>query len=125
MAKILIVDDSEQMAHLLGEIVSLFGHEATVAHSGERGLELARSLKPDLILLDIMMPHMDGWEFLKRYRQASSSPSTVPVLMISADESIATRKKAAKHKVPLLPKAIEPLLLKDKIESALSESIKA
>lgn len=121
MAKILIVDDSEQMTHLLGEIVSLFGHEAILAHSGEEGLQLALAAEPDLILLDIMMPRMDGWQFLATFRRTSKTP----VMMISADESVATRKKAADHSVPLLPKAIDPLLLKDKIDAILGHSVKA
>ncbi|MEM9776816.1 MAG: response regulator [Chloroflexota bacterium] len=109
MSKILIIDDSSQMSDLLREMVSIFGHTAEVAHSGTEGIEKVKSFEPDLILLDIMMPGMDGWGFY----EAHQSTSDVPVIMISADASFATRKKADDVGVMLLEKGVEPFLLRD------------
>lgn len=121
MAKILIVDDSAQMTHLLAEMVGLFDHESDIAHSGEEGLKKVESFRPELILLDIMMPVMDGWAFLEAVRSMHS----IPVMMISADESLKTKEKAASYQVPLLPKAADPLVLKTRIDAILNDSIKA
>lgn len=122
MAKILIVDDSPQMTHLLAEMVGLFGHEAETAQSGAEGLKKIESFGPDLILLDIMMPGMDGWAFLEEARKRHLTP----IMMISADESASTKEKARRQEVPLLPKAANPLLLQSKIDELVnSESATA
>ena len=109
------------MAHLLMEMVNLFGHHAAVAHSGLEGIEKKKNFNPDLILLDIMMPGMDGWTFYKTHR----ADSETPVIMISADESVVTRRKAEQVGVKLLPKGTEPLILKESIDQALIPSVEA
>ncbi|MEM8861280.1 MAG: response regulator [Chloroflexota bacterium] len=114
MSKILIIDDSSQMSHLLKEMVTIFGHTAEIAHSGSEGIEKVQSFEPELILLDIMMPGMDGWGFYEAHKQTSE----VPVIMISADASFATRKKAEEIGVMLLEKGVEPFLLRDIISDA-------
>ena len=101
MSKVLIIDDSAQMLHLMYEMVTLFGHEAEVAHSGTEGLEKVETFKPELILLDVMMPGMNGWEFYAKHKEKSD----VPVIMVSADASFAGQSIASESKsvtVPLL-----------------------
>lgn len=109
MSKILIIDDSAQMSHLLREMVSIFGHEAEIAHSGTEGIQKVQSFEPELILLDIMMPGMDGWGFYERHQEVSD----VPVILISADASFASRRKADELGVRLLEKGVEPFALRD------------
>lgn len=61
MAKILIVDDDKTIVQLLQAILVQDGHTVSVAHDGKEGLAVARQEKPELIILDVMMPEMDGF----------------------------------------------------------------
>jgi CheY-like chemotaxis protein len=80
--KILIIDDEEDFATLLKfNIDKSTEYEALVATSGEAGLELIQMRKPDLVLLDIMMPGMDGLQTLKRIK--ATAPD-LPVAMVTA-----------------------------------------
>jgi DNA-binding response OmpR family regulator len=79
-AKILIVDDEPDMVHLLATALGLEGYQVEDAPSAQEGLKKAYAFQPDLVLLDIMMPGMDGWEMLSRLREFSD----VPVLMLTA-----------------------------------------
>ncbi|HSR30394.1 MAG TPA: response regulator transcription factor [Anaerolineae bacterium] len=78
--KILIVDDSHDTTWLLRRTLTEESYEVEIAHSGLEGLRLAYNLRPDLILLDVMMPDMDGWTTLHRLREFSE----VPVVMLTA-----------------------------------------
>jgi putative two-component system response regulator len=82
-AKILIVDDEERNLKLLGVILSNYGYAFETAKNGIEALEKTQSYKPDLILLDIMMPEMDGYETCRRLRE---NPETqyIPIVMITA-----------------------------------------
>jgi signal transduction histidine kinase/DNA-binding response OmpR family regulator len=94
--RILMVDDDEEIRHVIGELLSFSGYEVTGAASGQQGLELAAKLKPDLILLDIMMPGMDGWTVLKKL-QANGKLAEIPVIVLSAvsDTEMALTQGAA------------------------------
>jgi len=79
-AKILIVDDETRIVEILNYNLRKEGYETICAHDGETGLQLALSENPDLVLLDIMMPGLDGYEVCKRLRKVSQ----VPVIMLTA-----------------------------------------
>jgi CheY-like chemotaxis protein len=66
--RILIVDDDVDAAEALGELLRDCGHEVATAHDGPRALDHARLRRPDVVLLDITMPEMDGYEVAKRMR---------------------------------------------------------
>ena len=66
--RILVVDDNADAAETLAEALSYLGHEAKVAHDGERALELAAGFEPGVALLDIGLPGMDGYELAERLR---------------------------------------------------------
>jgi signal transduction histidine kinase len=66
--RILIIDDNDRVAKSLAALTRLHGHEVHVADGGERGIELAREIRPELILLDIGMPGMDGYQTCQRLR---------------------------------------------------------
>ncbi len=90
MSVILVVDDNPQMAGLIQDIVQLAGYEAEVAYSGLDGLDRVREGMPDLILVDLMMPEMDGWEVYHRLREFSS----IPVIFVTAYDTPENQAKA-------------------------------
>jgi DNA-binding response OmpR family regulator len=86
--KVLIIDDFEENAEILKE--HLEQHEGLRVHlapDGETGLSAARDLDPDLILLDIMLPRMDGWDVLEKLRAERSTGAT-PVIFMTAYSSL-------------------------------------
>lgn len=83
MAKrILIVEDDDSLRHIMHDNLAQAGYEVLAAPDGEEGLKQALEGKPDAILLDIMMPKMDGITMLKHYREKMPD-SQVPVIMLS------------------------------------------
>lgn len=78
--KILVIDDEEPTVQLIGMLLERRGFEVIKAYRAEEGLRKAYRFQPDLVLLDIMMPDMDGWEVCKRLREMSD----VPVVFLTA-----------------------------------------
>lgn len=78
--KVLIVDDDQNICELLRLYLVKEGYETFLAHDGQTALELFEKNKPDMVLLDVMMPRMDGWEVCRRIRAGSN----VPVIMLTA-----------------------------------------
>jgi DNA-binding response OmpR family regulator len=85
--KILIVDDDLDTLQLVGTTLERQGFAITAAKDGEQGLEFARKEHPDLILLDIMMPKMDGYEVTRRLR-ADPDTAEIPILMFTAKAQV-------------------------------------
>ena len=81
--KILIVDDEDDILHFLELVLREKGYEVATASGGHEALTKAQVDRPDLVLLDIMMPQMDGWEVLKLLR-VDDSTAPIPVAMLSA-----------------------------------------
>lgn len=78
--RILVVDDAPEMTQFLKAILSKEGYEVKTANDAREGLKQVYSFRPDLILLDVMMPEMDGWAILDRMREFSD----MPVIMLTA-----------------------------------------
>lgn len=83
MAKLLIVDDETATVDMLSTYLGLVGHETVGAFSGEEGLSSVHSEQPDLLILDLMMPDLEGFDVCKRLRE-SGDYTTLPILIISA-----------------------------------------
>ena len=83
--KILVVDDDTNICELLRLYLTKEGYQVTTANDGEEGLDKFNQVKPDMVLLDVMMPKMNGWEVCREIRQTSK----VPIIMLTAksDES--------------------------------------
>lgn len=81
MARILIVEDSARLAYGLRNNLEIDGHEVEVAEDGSQGLDSALSWRPDLVILDLMLPKIDGFQVLRSLREKGSD---VPVLILSA-----------------------------------------
>ena len=77
---VLIVEDDRNIAELLQMYLEKEGYAVTTAGDGGKGLEKFRTIKPDLVLLDIMMPVMDGWTLCRTIRAESQTP----VIMLTA-----------------------------------------
>ncbi len=82
-ARVLVIDDEDDVLQVLKLVLSKHGYEVATARSGMDGLMSAQSERPDVILLDIMMGEMDGWEVLKLFRLDEHTRS-VPVIILSA-----------------------------------------
>ncbi len=82
--KILIIDDEEATVHLIAMLLEKRGFETIKAYRAEEGLRKAYRHQPDLVLLDIMMPDMDGWEICKRLREMSD----VPIVFLTARSDV-------------------------------------
>ena len=80
MKTILIIDDKMSAQRLIADYLTENGYHAVTASNGREALIVARAEAPDLILLDIMMPEMDGYEFMRRYRKDHNTP----VIMLTA-----------------------------------------
>jgi len=80
MTKILIIDDDLTLLNLLGQYLRESDFEVVEASNGSQGLRLAYNEKPDLVLLDVMLPGMDGWEICARLRELTD----LPIIMLTA-----------------------------------------
>ena len=80
MTTILLVDDDQMITSPLANRLKESGYTVLVAHNGRSGLDMALSQQPDVVVLDVMMPDMDGWEVCKALRRQSP----VPILMLTA-----------------------------------------
>jgi len=83
MSRILIVEDNEKNMKLVRDILQHKGHQTLEARTGEEGIRLARENKPDLVLMDIQLPDIDGITALRRIRE-DAALDRVPVLAVSA-----------------------------------------
>lgn len=86
--RILVIDDDAKITSFLRRGLALEGYEVTVANSGAEALRIVAEQVPDLLILDIMMPGMDGLEVCRRVRAAGED---VPILMLTAKDTVADR----------------------------------
>jgi CheY-like chemotaxis protein len=91
-ARVLLVEDDDDAAHLLGAAVELMGHEVALAHDGPVALSLALSFVPDVVLIDIGLPVMDGHEVAKRLRNVTRHD--VPVVAVTAHGTDQDRQRS-------------------------------
>lgn len=85
MAKILLVEDDQIIVHMYQNLLQNHGHDVTVAGDGEEGLKHAIENYPDLILLDIRMPKMDGMTMLKQLRQDAWGKNAKVIILTNLD----------------------------------------
>ena len=103
--KVLVVDDEPEVRQVLHEFLVSRGYEVALAANGSEALDSLQALKPDLILLDVAMPGMDGVETLKRI--VAVDPS-LPVIMVTANADIGvTSKLLALGAVDYVPKPFD------------------
>jgi len=119
--KILIIDDEEDFCYFVKKnLEAISNFEVITATKGKKGIQIARKKKPDLILLDIMMPGIDGLEVLKRLKK-NENTQNIPVIMLTAkDEDESKVKALGSFCDDYLVKPVENVVLKGKIHSVLS-----
>jgi two-component system cell cycle response regulator DivK len=93
MAKVLLVEDNEMNRDMLSRRLIRRGFEVVFAVDGKQGVDLARSEKPDIILMDMSLPIMDGWE-ATRCVKADAATRSVPVIGLTAHAMSGDREKA-------------------------------
>src|SRR6185503_12399104 len=92
MAKILIVEDSEDVLELLKTVLVLRDFEVVEAMNGKQGLALAKKEQPDLIILDLMLPDMDGIKVCQTLKESPESKN-IPIIILTARTSVLDKVK--------------------------------
>lgn len=90
---ILVIDDDPDVVSLLSLLLKTNGHRPTGAYGGEEGLKIVKEIMPDLILLDIMMPGIDGFNVLRQLR-FDKTTENIPVIFVSAINDEESKRKA-------------------------------
>jgi CheY-like chemotaxis protein len=94
VARVLIVDDEQQTVELISRVVSLIGHEPVAADGCAAALATLETQQPDLILLDLMMPEVDGYETLRRMRARPDTART-PIVIVTASQELDVDERVA------------------------------
>ncbi|MCP5522749.1 MAG: response regulator [Verrucomicrobiales bacterium] len=93
MTKILLVEDNEMNRDMLSRRLQRRGYEVICAHDGQEGLDLAGQERPDLILMDMSLPVLDGWEATRRLK-ADGDLGSIPVIALTAHAMAADEQQA-------------------------------
>lgn len=112
---VLIVEDERPIAMLLSKIVEQLGLSPVVAYNGEDGLARAREVKPDMVLLDLIMPIMSG-ECMLEKMQEDDSLADIPVVITSTTDD---EDDLWRGQYPLLRKPFEPAQVRELVRTAL------
>jgi two-component system cell cycle response regulator DivK len=93
MVRVLIVEDNEMNRDVLSRRLASRGFEVLLAADGPRGLSMARTHAPDLILMDLGLPEIDGWECARRLK-SDEATRRIPIIALSAHAMVGDREKA-------------------------------
>ncbi len=120
-SSILLIDDEEDYCRLIKmHLEGVSDYEFYFATTGDEGIKLSRELRPDVILLDIMMPGMNGFEVLEKLKKDAETIK-IPVIMLSArDDEKAKLKAAQLYDESYITKPIDVHILKEKIDEVLT-----
>ena len=95
MARILIVEDNEMNRDMLSRRLERKGYEVVMAEDGQKGVDKSKSENPDLILMDLSLPVMDGWEATSTIK-ADANTKDIPIIVLTAHAMAGDREKALK-----------------------------
>lgn len=93
MPKILLVEDNEMNRDMLSRRLIRKGYEVAMAFDGQRGVEMASTEAPDIILMDMSLPEIDGWEASRRVKN-SESTKNIPIIALTAHAMVGDKEKA-------------------------------
>jgi twitching motility two-component system response regulator PilH len=120
MAQVLIVDDSPTEAHVLKGMLEKNGYETEIAESGAEGIERAKAFKPDLVLMDVVMPGLNGFQAT---RQLTKDPETseIPVIIVTTKDQETDRVWGLRQGArDFLTKPVSEQRLLEKINAVLT-----
>jgi CheY-like chemotaxis protein len=124
MAKILLVEDNEMNRDMLSRRLTRKGHEVFIAVDGAEGVSMAMAKLPDLILMDMNLPVLDGWQATQQIKAAAET-STIPVIALTAHAMTGDREKCMKAGCDDYDtKPVEFPRLLSKIETLLKEAMR-
>ncbi len=119
MAQILIVDDSPTEAHVLKGMLEKHGFEVETAENGTEGIERAKELKPDLILMDVVMPGLNGFQATRQLTKDSETKE-IPVIIVTTKDQETDRVWGMRQGArDFLTKPVAEKTLMDKINAAM------
>jgi CheY-like chemotaxis protein len=127
MAKILIVDDDPDMRLAIGSVLRSRSYDVVEAGDGEEALRKLKEEKPDLMLLDLLMPKMDGFAVVKELKNTQEGYSNIPILIISSIREEASHRRyelEVGHELDVdeyIEKPIEPFILLERVQRLLSK----
>jgi two-component system cell cycle response regulator DivK len=122
MPKILLVEDNEMNRDMLSRRLTKRGHEVLIAVDGAEALELARAQGPDLILMDMSLPVMDGWEATRELKKTDDTRS-IPIIALTAHAMAADKARALEAGCDDFDtKPVELARLLDKMDQLLKRS---
>lgn len=120
---ILVVEDNEENRDIFRTILEFGGYSVATAEDGEAGLQAIQDNPPDLVLLDIGLPKMDGWELLRRLRDDGVDVKDTPVVVVTADTSTGGEVRADRFGcLDFITKPVEPRRLLDRVQEALAHT---
>jgi len=120
MARILIVDDSPAQMYAIKQIIEPEGHEVITAESGKSGIETAKNTRPDVILMDIVMPDMNGYTVTRKLRRDSTTKA-IPVIFVSTKSNDFDRAWGLRQgAVAYVTKPVDSQELLDAVHTALA-----
>ncbi len=120
MASILLVEDHEEIWDFLSRRLKRRGHEVVVAQDGEDGLAKARSLRPEVVLLDMNLPIMDGWTVAQALK-SDAETARIPIIALTAHAMAGDREKAIQAGCDdYHPKPVDFSKLLEQIDTALA-----
>jgi CheY-like chemotaxis protein len=122
-ALVLVVDDEPAMRDLTTTLLALNGYDVVDAAHGADGIARLHQHIPDLVILDVNMPVMDGWEFCAELHGLDGCLGSVPILLLTGADG--AQRQAAKLKVRLLHKPCDPDRLLQAVEEALGKRLQS
>ncbi len=123
MKKILLVEDNEMNRDMLSRRLARKGYEVSIAVDGQQGVEMAQASAPDLILMDMSLPVLDGWEATRRLKDMDAT-CHIPVIALTAHAMSGDRERALEAGCDDYDtKPIELPRLLEKIESMLNRTV--
>ena len=119
---VLVVEDDAPLRRMIGVFLRAAGYRVCAAEDGPTGLALARDERPDLVLLDLMMPGLDGWEVLRRIK-GEALTAAIPVLVLTASVDAPLTEQALRLGVTrFLTKPIDSRVLVESVDAVVGQT---